>query len=57
MTSYRLTYRGKPVGEWRPTAREAREDAVRLGYGQRDEHISDLVFLEPFAAIEIDTRG
>jgi hypothetical protein len=57
MTRYRLTYRGAPVGEWRQTAREAREDALAAKVGSRDEHIRERVYLEPGAEIEVDNRG
>lgn len=58
MTRYRLTHLGKPVGEWRRTAREAREDAIALGMGKRDEHIRERVYLsDPLADIETDTGG
>ncbi|HEX5183566.1 MAG TPA: hypothetical protein VFW19_10500 [Allosphingosinicella sp.] len=57
MTRYRLTYRGKPVGEWRATAREARADAVPLKLGSLDDHIEGRVYLEPFAEIEADSTG
>lgn len=54
MTRYRLTHFGKPVGDWRETAKEAREDAVQLKLGGRDEHIPDRIFLEP--GVEIERR-
>lgn len=56
MVRYRLTYCGKPVGEWRRTAREAREDAIPLKLGSRDEHVSARVYLAPLADLEADTR-
>lgn len=57
MTRYRLTYLGTPVGEWRATAREAREDAVALKLGSRDEYVSDRIYLDALAGIETDTGG
>lgn len=54
MTRYRFTYRGKPVGPWRSTRRDAGQDAVDAGEATQDEHHKDRIFLAPFAEIQVD---
>lgn len=53
MPRYRLTYREKPVGEWRETRLQALADAVDLKLGSRDEHVPDRIYTEPFVGVEV----
>jgi hypothetical protein len=50
---YRARLFGRPLGDWRPTREEAREDARRAGEGYRGPY-DGVVFLSP--GVEIESR-
>lgn len=56
MTRYRLCVFERAVTPWRETMAEARQDALRLGHGSRDEH-TGRVFLTVPAQIKVGEPG